>query len=69
MTEARTRERWNHTATLMALLANCHRDARTRAFTPADFHPLVSTHQSPLPTTELSILKTVFVDRRMPEMP
>lgn len=69
MAEARIRERWNHTSALMALVANCHRDSRRRAFTPADFHPQVAVAPTLPPMTDLSILKTVFVDRHMPEVP
>lgn len=69
MAEATIRERWNHTAALMALLANCHRDPRRqRAFTPADFHPQAALTPAPPPSADLTVLKTVFVDRRVPEM-
>jgi len=41
MAEAKTREAWNHTAAMLALFANIHRDpAKGVVFTPADFHPL-----------------------------
>lgn len=67
MAEARLRERWNHTAALLAMLANAHRDPKkTRAFAPADFHPLPQKNkreEKPL-KAELSILKTVFVENR-----
>ncbi|MBA3936834.1 MAG: hypothetical protein H0X38_05180 [Planctomycetes bacterium] len=70
MAAARLEERWNHTAALLALFANCHRDpARHRAFTAADFHPLRGTPASAPPTADLSVLKTVFVDRHLPEHP
>ena len=39
MAEARSKTSWHHTATLMALLANIHRDPKTRAYTPNDFNP------------------------------
>ena len=40
MTQARQRDAWNHTASVMALLANVNRDPnKGRAFVPADFHP------------------------------
>ena len=40
MAEARSREQWNHTSAVLALLANCHRDPKkTRAFRPSDFDP------------------------------
>jgi ribonuclease D len=40
MAEARETVRWNHTASLMALVANCNIDTKkTKPFEPADFHP------------------------------
>lgn len=35
--EARLYGQWDATAALMALIANCHRDPKKRAFTPWDF--------------------------------
>jgi hypothetical protein len=69
MAEGKQREAWNHTAALLALLANCHRDPRrSRAFAVTDFHPLVEP-APPAPPCDISILKTVFVDNRIPEIP
>lgn len=41
MAEARQRERWDHTASLMALIASCHRDSKKRRspYKPQEFHP------------------------------
>lgn len=67
MAEARQHERWNHTAALLALLANVHRDPRRRRpVTPAELHPLRQA-AVPRPVGDLSILKAVFVDRRNPQ--
>ena len=64
MSEAASRQQWNHTASVMALLANLHRDSkRRRPFAPADFHPHTERPVA-LPLTELSLLKAVFVDRQ-----
>jgi hypothetical protein len=69
MAEGRQREAWNHTAALLALLANCHRDPRrSRAFSVTDFHPLVEP-AAPPPPCDISVLKAVFVDNRIPEIP
>ena len=69
MAEGRQREAWNHTAALLALLANCHRDPkRSRAFTVTDFHPLAEPAQ-PAPLCDITILKAVFIDGRFPEIP
>ena len=41
MADARGRAEWARFSSLMALLANCHRDPkRSRAFRPHDFDPL-----------------------------
>ncbi len=69
MAEARSHERWNHTAAMLALTANCHRDPRRqKAYVPADFLPQPD-RSAAQPLTDLSILKAVFVDRHLPEMP
>jgi hypothetical protein len=40
MAEARCRERWAHTSSVLALMANLNRDPKkTRAFRPSDFAP------------------------------
>ena len=68
MAEGRQREAWNHTAALLALLANCHRDPkRSSAFTVTDFHPLAEP-ASPPPRADITVLKTVFIDGRFPEI-
>lgn len=70
MAEARSRQQWHHTSALLALIANCHRDAkRQRPYRPEDFLPQASTRErvSVPPITDLSILKTLFVDRPRPE--
>lgn len=70
MAQARQEDNWNHTAALMALLANVNRDPkRGRPFKPADFHPALperrgrTTPPAPL-KGDISMLKTVFVDHR-----
>ena len=66
MAQARQEDHWNHTAALMALLANVNRDPkRGRAFKPADFHPALSQRQArtrpPAPLNgEIGMLK-IFV--------
>jgi len=68
MAEARQREAWNHTAALLALLANCHRDPRrSSAFTVTDFHPLAEP-AAPPPRADIRVLKAVFIDGRLPEV-
>lgn len=65
MAEGRIRESWNHTAALLALLANVHRDPRKgRALGPADFHPMRKTpaRKPAVLKGSVELLKTVFVD-------
>ncbi len=64
MTEARQREMWNHTSTLLAMLANVNRPKRMRAFKPDDFHPMGNgkCHTDKPLKGDIRMLKTVFVD-------
>jgi len=40
MAEGRSRENWQHTSAILALLYNCNRDPKkTRAAKPSDFNP------------------------------
>ena len=70
MAQARQEDHWNHTASVMALLANVNRDPkRGRAFKPADFHPALPARRGragPHPPLkgDIGMLKIVFVDQR-----
>ena len=65
MAEARSRQRWAHTSSLLALLANAHRDPKkNRPFTPADFNPHAKKSEPIREKVGISILKSIFVDRR-----
>ena len=69
MAEARAAMEWTHTSAVLAMLANCHRDPKkSRAFTPSDFNPLEARRRKRVlgRTKDLSILRTVFVDRTQP---
>ena len=39
MTEGRDRFAWSVASSLMALIANCHKDSKGKTFKPADFNP------------------------------
>jgi hypothetical protein len=71
MAQARQVENWNHTAALLAMLANVHRDPKKgRALKPADFHPLPKSKSHadasvPPLKGDIRMLKTLFVDRRI----
>ena len=61
MAEGKLRHDWQRTASTMALIANIHRSPGRRAFRPADFDPFAVTKTAPL-----TVLRDVFVDRRVP---
>ena len=66
MAESRSRDAWNRTASVMALLANLHRDPKKRgAYKPAEFHPQQTTQKTPVPMDGFKMMKTVFVDRNL----
>ena len=68
MAEARQRDAWAHTASILSLIANAHRDPRkTRSFKPADFDPF-SARNKTVPTVGVGVLKTVFIDKRVPDV-
>ncbi len=68
MADAASRDRWNHTASLLALLTNCHRDPKkARVARPQDYHPHAKAQRSrheQKPRVGVDVLKQVFVDRR-----
>ena len=40
MAEGKAKDTWQHTSTILAMLANCHRDPKKgKPFKPADFDP------------------------------
>jgi hypothetical protein len=65
MVEGRTQEDWNHTASVLAMVANVNRDPKKgRPLRPGDFHPHVkpTASEPPPPQAPVSLLKSVFVD-------
>lgn len=68
MAHGRQRDQWNHTATLLAMLANINRDPKkSRAARPMDFHPMPDGKRRVKPAPikgDITMLKAVFVDRR-----
>ena len=65
MAEAARREAWEHTSSLMALVANANRDPKRKPtpFKPADFNPYALRRSSGLPLTAdtIGVLRQVFV--------
>ncbi len=65
MAEGRSRDRWNHTAAILALTANCHRTKKTsKAFQTDDFHPHHQKKSAFVIKAPVSILKPIFVENR-----
>jgi len=65
MAEARLQDNWSRTSSLMALLANCHRDPKkTQAYRPRDFNPF--TKMTPAVQVGVEVLKDVFINGRVP---
>lgn len=71
MAEARAQERWAHTASLMALVANCNRDPkkRRRPYTPDDFNPLARSRRRrtggiPITAENIELLKAFLPENR-----
>jgi hypothetical protein len=67
MAEVRQADNWNHTAALLAMLANVNRDPKKgRTFKPGDFHPVMTAKREkarPPLKGDIGMLKTVFVDQ------
>ena len=64
MADARSRQNWSHTAALMALIANCHRDPKkTRPYKPTDFDPHSRRQRSDIveiDTDTIGLLRNAF---------
>lgn len=64
MAHGRQNDQWNHTADLMALLANCHRDPKQtrQPFRREQFHPRPKKAAKPKPVPAgIDLLKQLFV--------
>ena len=67
MADAKRHDAWQHTSTLLALLANIHRNPKKKPqpFSPAEFNPLNNERKRPAKVKAgIRILKSLFVDRR-----
>jgi hypothetical protein len=45
MTEGRDRHLWSVVSAVMALMANCHRDSKSRILEPDDFNPTLTKQE------------------------
>ena len=58
MADGRMRQAWNHTSTVLALIANVNRDPKkSKAFGPKDFHPYETRKAERPVKADISILK------------
>lgn len=60
MHDAKARSDWNHTASLMCLIANAHAGAKGGRFTVDDFHPLARRRAAPGMRISAKALKAIF---------
>jgi hypothetical protein len=64
MGEARSQILWSHTSSILAMLANIHRDAkRSKVYHPSDFNPHSVKRSLPQVKVGIEALKNVFIDR------
>jgi len=63
MTEGRDRYIWNVASVMMALVANCHRDSKHKAFTANDFNPTYQKHSEAILITDenIDLMKNEFI--------
>jgi hypothetical protein len=70
MAEGRSRAAWNHTASIMALLANINRDPRRRSqpYKPEEFTPHASRNIAPVPVKQVDMksLKNMYLGMGIP---
>ena len=70
MSTARVDSEWNHTAALLAQIANAHRDPKKgRAHKPDDYHPMRAKRSSssggiPITKKNIGMLKKLFIKNR-----
>jgi len=66
MAEENARQMWNHTASILCLLANLHRDPKKhRAFKPSDFSPIPTRPVRTVRDSETGfrLMKAIFVKK------
>ena len=62
MARGRASRLWDHTASLLAMTANVHRDPkRSRTHRPVDFHPFEKRRRGGMSPAALRKLKPLFV--------
>ncbi len=68
MSEGRAKDQWQHTSSLLAMIANVNRDPKkTKEFKPSDFNPTLNQSRSDVIVVtkeNASLLKTMFTGDR-----
>ena len=68
MAESRSKDNWNHTSAVLALIINVNRDPKKHgAVSPKELNPHEKKVKTILKGKELRILKDVFIDRKQNE--
>jgi len=68
MAEGSRRDDWFRTSSEMALLANINRDPKKhRSYEPGDFDPFVVARKAKPIKADITVLRDVFIDRKMPK--
>ncbi len=68
MAESRSKDNWNHTSAVLALIINVNRDPKKHgAVSPKELNPHEKKARTILKGKELRILKDVFIDRKQNE--
>jgi hypothetical protein len=66
MAEAKSKDNWNHTSAILALIINVNRNPKKqRAIKPGELNPHEQKVKAVLRGKGLRILKDVFVDRQV----
>ena len=70
MAEGKAKDAWQHTAAILALIANVNRDPKKkRPFMPADFNPYFEKTSRPdvivVTKENISLLKNAFLRRSL----
>jgi pyruvate-formate lyase-activating enzyme len=66
MVDEREDRQWYHTASIMAMIAEVHRDAKKhrKPYSAIQFHPMHRNKPvAPVEQVDIRILKSIFVDR------
>lgn len=67
MADAKERSDWGRASSLMALMANLNRDPKKRGpFKPSEFSPPFGAGKAEVARADISVLKTVFIDKKVP---